>query len=199
MTRTAWIDQHTGGCERVVIVLDVMTSPSLSLSLSLSLPPSLSPLSLPTHPRMLWTYRMTKDKLSWTALRTRSGRWFETIPVGEDRSLRVNISQSSDSWWMRTVQRNQSDGHKTRRPSGPFRRWRYPSGLTTLGTWNVFMYCKAIFFTYVCDKFIQFCQNGPLDKFMRVLFMCSSILCTVMYGAIKIYAVQIYAICAWLA
>ena len=36
---------------------------------------------------------------------------------------------------------------------------------------------------------MQICQNGPLDKFM---FMCSSVLCIVMYGVINIYAVQIY-------
>ena len=35
-------------------------------------------------------------------------------------------------------------------------------------------------------------QNGPLDKFMRFLFMHSSVLCIVLYGAIKIYVVQIY-------
>ena len=38
---------------------------------------------------------------------------------------------------------------------------------------------------------MQICQNGPLDKFMRLLFMRSSALCIVMYGTIKIYAVQI--------
>ena len=39
------------------------------------------------------------------------------------------------------------------------------------------------------EKFIRICQNGPLDKFMRFLFMCSSALCIVMYmhGVIKIY------------
>ena len=41
---------------------------------------------------------------------------------------------------------------------------------------------------------MQICQNGPLDKFMR-----SSVLWIVTYGAIKIYAVQIYATYAWLA
>ena len=35
--------------------------------------------------------------------------------------------------------------------------------------------------------------NGPLDKYMQNL--CSSALCIVKYGTIKIYAVQIYAIC----
>ena len=45
---------------------------------------------------------------------------------------------------------------------------------------------------YACEKFMQIHQNGPLDKFMQFLFMCSSTLCIVMYGAIKIYAVQIY-------
>ena len=35
-------------------------------------------------------------------------------------------------------------------------------------------------------------QNGPLDKFTRFLFMWTSVSCIVMYGAIKIYAVQIY-------
>ena len=40
---------------------------------------------------------------------------------------------------------------------------------------------------------MRICQNGPLDKFMRFLFMHSSALSivTVTYGAIKIYAVQI--------
>ena len=33
---------------------------------------------------------------------------------------------------------------------------------------------------YVCDKF-RICQNGPLDKFMQFLFICSSI---EMYGII---------------
>ena len=41
---------------------------------------------------------------------------------------------------------------------------------------------------YVREKFMRICKNGPLDKFMR-----SSTLCVVTYGAIKIYAVQIYA------
>ena len=41
----------------------------------------------------------------------------------------------------------------------------------------------------------KFVKNGPLDKFMRFLFMHSSALCIVTYGAIKNYAVQIYAIC----
>ena len=50
--------------------------------------------------------------------------------------------------------------------------------------------------SYACEKFMQICQNGPLDKFMRFLFMRSSTLCIVTYGAIKIYAVQIYATCA---
>ena len=48
---------------------------------------------------------------------------------------------------------------------------------------------------YTCEKFMQVCQNEPLDKFMQFLFMCSNALCIVMYGAIKIYAVQIYATC----
>ena len=40
----------------------------------------------------------------------------------------------------------------------------------------------------------EFIKTGlaSLDK----LFMCSSTLCIVTYGAIKIYAVQIYATCA---
>ena len=42
---------------------------------------------------------------------------------------------------------------------------------------------------YVCDKFMRIPQNGPLDN----LFMRSSVLCIVIYGAIKVYAVQIYA------
>ena len=42
---------------------------------------------------------------------------------------------------------------------------------------------------------MQICQIRPLDKFMQFLFMHSSALGTVMYGAIKIYAVQIYATC----
>ena len=54
---------------------------------------------------------------------------------------------------------------------------------------------------YARKKFMQMCQNGPLDKFMRFLFMRflfmhSSALCIVTYGAIKIYAVQIYVTCA---
>ena len=35
-------------------------------------------------------------------------------------------------------------------------------------------------------------SNGSLDKFMRFLFTRSSALSIVTYGAIKIYAVQIY-------
>ena len=42
-------------------------------------------------------------------------------------------------------------------------------------------------------------QNGPLDKFMRFLFMRSGVQCIVMYGAIKVYVVQIYATGARLA
>ena len=54
-------------------------------------------------------------------------------------------------------------------------------------------YRKATLFFYVCEKFMRICQNGPLDKFMQFLYMRSSNFCIVMYGAIKIYAVQIYA------
>ena len=36
----------------------------------------------------------------------------------------------------------------------------------------------------------KFKQIGPLDKFMRFLFMRSSALCIVTYVAIKIYVVQ---------
>ena len=43
---------------------------------------------------------------------------------------------------------------------------------------------------YACDKFMQICQNRPLDKFS---FMCSSDLRGVTHGVIKTYAVQIYA------
>ena len=39
---------------------------------------------------------------------------------------------------------------------------------------------------------MRICQSGPLDKFMRFLFMRIGVSCIVMYGAIKIYAVQIY-------
>ena len=39
---------------------------------------------------------------------------------------------------------------------------------------------------------MRICQNGPLDKPMQFLFVRSSTLCIVMYGAIKFYAVQIY-------
>ena len=50
---------------------------------------------------------------------------------------------------------------------------------------------------YVREKFMKIRQNEPLDKFMWFLFMrssmTSSVLCIVTYGAIKIYAVQIYA------
>ena len=35
-------------------------------------------------------------------------------------------------------------------------------------------------------------QNGPLDKFTQFLFMQIGVSCIVMYGAIKIYAAQIY-------
>ena len=49
---------------------------------------------------------------------------------------------------------------------------------------------------YACEKFMQICQNGPIDKFMQFLFMHSSALCIVTYGAIEIYAAQIYVTCA---
>ena len=42
------------------------------------------------------------------------------------------------------------------------------------------------------EKFMRICQNGPLDNFMQFVFVRSSASCIVMYGAIKIYAVQIY-------
>ena len=41
---------------------------------------------------------------------------------------------------------------------------------------------------------MRICQNRPLDKFMQLLFMRSSTL--LMYGVIKVYAVQIYVTCA---
>ena len=63
--------------------------------------------------------------------------------------------------------------------------------------------CVCVHVCHICDtvkrhfyareKFMRIRQNGPLDKFMRFLFMRSSTLCIVTYGAIKIYAVQIYA------
>ena len=40
---------------------------------------------------------------------------------------------------------------------------------------------------------MQIRQNGPLDKFMRFLCMCSRVQCIIMHDAIKIYVVQIYA------
>ena len=43
---------------------------------------------------------------------------------------------------------------------------------------------------------MRICENRPLDKFMRFLFMRYSALYIVMYGAMKIYVVQIYATCA---
>ena len=45
------------------------------------------------------------------------------------------------------------------------------------------------------EKFMQIFQKEPLDKLMRFLFMRSSASCTVMYGAIKNYALQIFATC----
>ena len=36
-------------------------------------------------------------------------------------------------------------------------------------------------------------QNGPLEKFTRFLFMRINVPCITMYGAIKNYAIQIYA------
>ena len=39
---------------------------------------------------------------------------------------------------------------------------------------------------------MQIRQNWPLDKFMRFLFMHSSVQRIAMYGTVKIYAVQIY-------
>ena len=36
----------------------------------------------------------------------------------------------------------------------------------------------------------EFIKNGPLDKFMRFLFMRSSVLCIVTYGVIKIYVIS---------
>ena len=49
---------------------------------------------------------------------------------------------------------------------------------------DVCNFCIQLF--NLCDKFMQIHQNGPLDKFMRLLFMCSSTLCIVSYGAIKL-------------
>ena len=39
---------------------------------------------------------------------------------------------------------------------------------------------------------MRICQNGPLDKFMRFLVRFSA-LCILIYGPIKMYAVQIDA------
>ena len=41
---------------------------------------------------------------------------------------------------------------------------------------------------------MRICENGPLNKFMRFLFMRSSTLCIVTYSALEIYMGQIYAI-----
>ena len=40
---------------------------------------------------------------------------------------------------------------------------------------------------------MRICHNWPVDKFIQFLFVRSSALCIVMYGMIKINAVQIYA------
>ena len=42
---------------------------------------------------------------------------------------------------------------------------------------------------YAREKFMRICQNGPLDKSMRFVFMRSCALCIATYGTIKIYAV----------
>ena len=43
---------------------------------------------------------------------------------------------------------------------------------------------------------MQIHQKDPLDKFVPFLFMHSSALCILAYGAIKIYVAQIYVTCA---
>ena len=40
-------------------------------------------------------------------------------------------------------------------------------------------------------KIMRIRQNGPFEKFMRFLFMCSSVSCTVMYSVIKIYVTNL--------
>lgn len=40
---------------------------------------------------------------------------------------------------------------------------------------------------YVHEKIVQNCQNSPLSKFMRVLFITSCVSYTVTYGTINIY------------
>ena len=43
---------------------------------------------------------------------------------------------------------------------------------------------------FMCDKFMQIRQNGPLDKFMR-----SSVLCIIKYGVIKIMMYKKFYLC----
>ena len=57
---------------------------------------------------------------------------------------------------------------------------------------HVHVYTVKQYF-YACEKFRRIFQNGPLDKFMRFLFMCFSALSIVTYGTIKIYVIQFYA------
>ena len=69
--------------------------------------------------------------------------------------------------------------------------WRHIIGSRrAYSEWALFRYIyhKATFL-YEREKFMRICQNGPLDKSMRFLFMCSSALCIATYSAIKIYAV----------
>ena len=59
---------------------------------------------------------------------------------------------------------------------------------------------RKVTFIMRMKKIMRIRQNGPPEKFLQFLFTCSSVFsCIVMYGVIKIYAVQIYATSAWLA
>jgi hypothetical protein len=49
---------------------------------------------------------------------------------------------------------------------------------------------------YAREKIMRIGQNGPIDKCTRFLFMCLNVPCIAMYGAIKIYARQLYATAA---
>ena len=82
-------------------------------------------------------------------------------------------------------------------------RYNYLESFGNPSIYNVWYVCIYMYTIkrhfYAREKFMQICQNGPLDKYIRFLFMRSSTSCRVTYGTIKIYVVQIYATCAWLA
>ena len=141
---------------------------SLSLSLSLSpLPPSLPP----SHSTLM---RRVPDPESprWNHMAlylhsrepNQPGIWMEDYKFLAAYKLKPTVSYSTSTWHVCI--------------HAHWLRYFYTYTFSRLGT-TIRQHISAHI------KFIRVCQDGPPDKFMRFLFMHSSVLCVVTNGMIK--------------